>query len=560
MKLKKIVSFGLAFMMALSAVACSGGGDGGAADSGAQQENSQSAGDEAGSTDEAIANSNVMGAFQDPANTEKTDETIVIGMASEPAYLFCAAAGNIANESAIIDSALRDTLVGFDQQTGEVLPRLATEWEWVDDTHCKFTLRDDVTMTDGTPLVADDVVYTVNKLWLELNSSNDTGNYIDPEGAVADDEHTVTIAFNAPVPDLLAMLSWGNFGIVSEDEVNAAGGIEGVQKNPLAGSGKYKFKEWVNGQYVLLERNEDYWDDDYAGYFKEIKLTFTSDAAAREMAVESGDSQVAYDMPVSQAATYAENDKVNVVIHSFGQIVHLWFNMGENGQECLKDANVRKAISLALDYNAINQVGTAGFGKTTYGYFESSSKFYNAAYTDEDRTQNLEEAKALLDEAGYKDGDITLTLLGLPDTVPSYTVIQENLKQIGINVEQDIPDVPTFVAGAAGGEYDMIQVGDLVSARYPTVMLSLRNDGAYGFSIGGPKYSTDEIDAAIHAAIEEKDEDKAKEMFGELENQFKEDTMYLNLYEDLKAAVVAKDIKGYSHRERGFIDLTTFYK
>lgn len=577
MKMKKIVSLGLAAVMALSVAACGGGsGDGGNANTPADSQGEQTPAEGEGeqtpaegeepseeggaSTDDKIQSSGVLGAFADPANTEKTDETIVIGMSSEPAYLFCAAAGNVANESAIIDAALRDTLVDFDQQTGEVLPSLATNWEWVDDTHCKFTLRDDVVMTDGTPLVADDVVYTVNELWLKLNATNDTGSYIGEEGAVAEDEHTVTIAFNTASPDLLAMLSWGNFGIVSEDEVNAAGGIEGVQKNPLAGSGKYKFKEWVSGQYVVLERNEDYWDDNYAGYFKEIKLTFTADAAAREMAVESGDAQVAYDMPVSQAATYAGGDKVNVVIHSFGQITHLWFNMGEKAQECTKDPKVRKAIDLALDYDAINQVGTAGYGTTPYGYFEANSKFYNATYTPEERVQDIEQAKALLAEAGYNEGDINLKILGLPDCEPSYTVIQANLKQIGINVELDIPDVPTFVGGAAGGDYDLIQVGDLVSARYPTIFLSLRKHGAYGFSIGGPKWTTDEIDAAIQAAIEEKDEAKAKEMLGDIEKQFKEDTVYVNMYEDLKAAVVAKDIKGYSHIERGFIDITSLYK
>ncbi len=180
----------------------------------------------------------------------------------------------------------------------------------------------------------------------------------------------MTIAFTTPAPDLLAMLTWSNFGIASEDEVNAAGGLEGVAKNPLAGSGKYKFKEWVSGQYILFERNEDYWDDNYVGYFKEIKLTFTADAAAREMAVESGDAQVAYDMPVVQAATYVGNANVNVVVYSFGQNTRLWFNMGEKGQECLKDEKVRKAIELALDYDAISAVGTAGFGQPVYGYFE----------------------------------------------------------------------------------------------------------------------------------------------------------------------------------------------
>lgn len=91
-------------------------------------------------------------------------------------------------------------------------------------------------------------------------------------------------------------------------------------------------------------------------------------------------------------------------------------------------------------------------------------------------------------------------------------------------------------------------------------MLSLRNDGAYGFSIGGPKYSTDELTAEIFAAVEEKDETKAKQMFADLENKFKEDVTYLNLFENLKGSVIAKDLKGFRHIERGYIDITGFYK
>ena len=128
------------------------------------------------------------------------------------------------------------------------------------------------------------------------------------------------IAFNTVAPDFLKMMSWTNFGIVSEDEVNAAGGLEQISTNPLAGSGPYKFKEWKNGQSVTLERNEEnYWDKGTAGMYKEIVFTFTSDAAAREMAVESGDADIAYDLPVSQASTYAENDSVNTTIYEFGQ-------------------------------------------------------------------------------------------------------------------------------------------------------------------------------------------------------------------------------------------------
>ena len=124
-------------------------------------------------------------ANQDPANTEVTDETLVIGLSSEPSALWGGGSGKVENEMQIIGNALMDTLVVVDRNTYEVKPNVATAWEWVDGTHCKFTLRDDVKMNDGNMLTADDVVYDVNT-WIEYCANSDTGRFL--VGAEANDE------------------------------------------------------------------------------------------------------------------------------------------------------------------------------------------------------------------------------------------------------------------------------------------------------------------------------------------------------------------------------------
>ena len=526
MKMRKLLSLGLAAFMTVSLFAVG-----------------------------AAADEEVKGANQDPANTEKSDETIVIGLSAEPSGLFPAGTGKTENEMMIIYGALTDTLVTQDRNTGEVLPCLATEWEWIDDTHCKFTLRDDVTMSDGTPLVADDVVYSVNT-WMEYSPNSDTGRFI--ADVAADDEHTVTIGFNTVAPDFLNMISWANFGIFTEDEVNALGGNESADKNPLLGSGRYKFQKWVSGQYIVLERNEEYWDPDYAGYFKEIKFTFTNDAAARAMAVQSGDAQVAYDMPVSMAATFKGNDSVNLIAHTFGQNTRLWYNMGPNAG-ATADIRVRQAIDKALDFDAIAQVGTAGFGQEVHGYFPEESKFYNEIFTSEERAQNLDEAKALLEEAGYGDG-LELRVVGMQDQASIFTVMQENLRQAGITLSIDIVDTAQFVQQANEGTYDLIHVGDLVDARYPTIFTFFKQQSINTFCIGGAKWTTDEIEAAIDTLIQDPDEDAAKEEAKALEEMLKAEMPYSNTYPEMHAALTATDIKGYSTIERGFLDCTGFYK
>ena len=552
MKTKRILALALAGAMVMSMAAC-----GGNSDSSNGTSSNTTSGDNGNTAESTVS---VIEPNQDPANTEKSDEELVVGLSSEPSVLYGVAAGTVENEEQIIGHALFDSLVKYNYNTHEVEPKLATSWEWVDDTHLKFTLRDDVTMSDGTPLVADDVVYTCNEIWVALNQANDTGKNII--GATADDEHTVTIEFASVAPDFLTMLTWTNFGIVSKDEVEAAGGLEAVSKEPAnIGTGPYKFKEWKHGQYVLLERNDDYWDKDYVGYFKTIKLTFTSDAAAREMAVESGDAQIASEMPVSQAATYAANDAVNTSIYGFGQTTHLWYNMGDNAG-ATKDVKVRQAIDKALNFDAIAQVGTAGFASAALSYWDSSCDFYQDFYTAEDRAVDIEGAKALLAEAGYENG-LEITALGLQDNAAVLTVMQANLAEAGITLTIDTPDTAQFVESAFGGNYDIICVGDTPNVRTPaSVMPFLNNNNVYGTGmvIGGPKWTNDEFDSKITELITAADTDTAKSVATELDNMVKEERVCSDLYTEMKAVVYAKDLKGFNRMERGFLDITNFYK
>ncbi|MBE5911134.1 ABC transporter substrate-binding protein [Pseudobutyrivibrio sp.] len=546
MKLRKMVALGLTVITTFAMVAC--GSNSGTTD------NTNTAG-ETGEASTAPTASNIFDANVDPDNTEKSDEQIVIQLTSEPSGLWAGGTGKQENECVIIGSALFDTLVHVDRNTGDVLPALASEWEWIDDTHCKFTLRDDVIMSDGSPLVADDVVYCVNT-WMQQSPNTDTGRFLS--GAVADDEHTVTIEFNTTAPDFLNLLAWGNFGIVSEDEVNALGGYEAADKNPVMGSGKYRFKEWVNGQYILLERNDDYWDDNYVGYFKEIKLVFIQDPAARAMSILSGDAQVAYNMPINTAATYAGNEEINLIVHGFGQNTRLWYNMGPNAG-ATSDIRVRQAIDKALNFDAIAQVGTGGFGTEVHGYFPDDSIYYNETFTAEERAVDIEGAKALLEEAGYGDG-LDLTLVGMQDQEQVFTVIQDNLSQVGINVTIEILDTPAFVGAANSGDYDLIHVGDMVDARYPAICTFFRQSSIDTFCIGGAKWTTPEIEEILDKLIQEPDETKAKEYAKEFEDLVKESMPFSNTFPEMYANMTSKDIKGYKTLERGYIDITSLYK
>ena len=163
MKGKKFVAMFLAAAMACTVMGCSSGGGTDSSDS-APAAKTDTDTDKA-ETEKTEGNGQFIEANVDAPNTEVTDETIRIVLASEPSTLWGAPAGKIENESVYIADAIMDRLVAVDEN-GEVIPALATEWEWVDDTHCRFKLRDDVVYTNGQTMTADDVVYTVGGMFV----------------------------------------------------------------------------------------------------------------------------------------------------------------------------------------------------------------------------------------------------------------------------------------------------------------------------------------------------------------------------------------------------------
>lgn len=548
MKIKKILALALAALLTLSTLAGCGSGD-------TTPSNNPGTGEsQPGNQGDQMSAAGIQTANTETGNTQKTDETVVIQLGNYPDYFWHPGTDGSSgtNEEQIINAAFLDRLVDYDEAKNEIVPMLAERWE-IDGPNFTFHLRSGVKMTDGSDLVADDVVYTVN-LWKANCASNDTGKYIEDVAKV--DDSTVTITFNSEAPDIIRMLTWANFGIVSEDEVNAVGGPAAAAQNPVIGSGKYRFKECKQGEYVILERNEDYWDSSYAGYFKTIRFTFVNDPNSMVSAVMSGDAQVAYDLPVAQASSFAENSSVRTYLYSNGEVEHLFFNHGEGHPT--SDLKVRQAIAKALNYPAIAGIATAGFGGPALSYVQTSATYYTPGWTAEELVPDIEGAKALLAEAGYGDGNpLKLTTVTLPDLMDVYTVIQANLREAGIDLEIQQVDMGGFVpAMLFDKSYDIVAVGDSAIFRTP----QLPQFVSPGIVFGGPNIVLDNHIEILTRLMNAKDDAAAKSVLQEYNDQIKSDLMCVNLYEALRSSIVGSDIKGFATRERGYIDVTTLYK
>ncbi|MBQ8562689.1 MAG: ABC transporter substrate-binding protein [Firmicutes bacterium] len=318
-----------------------------------------------------------------------------------------------------------DRLLGYDYETGEFLPELATEWSVSEDgMEYTFKLRDDVYWHDGTQFTAKDVVYTVKR-----GIETQCGNYPSVSHAEAIDDFTVKYVMLEP-NSLVMDKQWIGDAAIIQD-----GCGDNVATN-IMGTGAYKVKEWIIGDHLTIEANPDYWGGEPE--IKEIKFVTMPESNARLMAVQAGDVDAA---SIDAANVKAASADANLTVYS-NQSTSLHYLGFNHNNEILSNKLVRQAISHAINKEDIIAAQLEGYGAAADTLVPSSIGGHNSDITGYE--YDVEKAKDLLAEAGYPDGfDITLTLrTGLHDLAAQ--IIQANLKEIGINVTINAMEASAF--------------------------------------------------------------------------------------------------------------------
>lgn len=252
-------------------------------------------------------------------------------------------------------------------------------------------IRDDVSFTDGEALTAEDVAFTYNTL-RDVSSVND---FTMLKEAVAVDSDTVEFHMTRPYsiwPYTMAVV-----GIVPEHAYGADYG-----QSPV-GSGRYILKQWDKGQQVVLEANPDYYGP--APGMKKVTILFMDEDAAYA-AVLSGQADLAY-----TAASYGEGTIDGYSLLDCETVDNRGFNLPALPRQTLKDGTVigndltcdvrvRRAINLAVDRELLIENVLDGYGTPAYSVCDKMPWYYEGSQV----TQNLEEAKALMEEAGWLEG------------------------------------------------------------------------------------------------------------------------------------------------------------
>ncbi|WP_347755804.1 ABC transporter substrate-binding protein [Agrococcus sp. ProA11] len=328
----------------------------------------------------------------------------------------------------LYETLLQRNPVGSDDDYTNLL---AESYETSDDgLSWTFTLREGVSFHDGEPLNADAVVQSV-----EAAKERGGASFIwaPVESVEATDERTVvfTLAYAAPL-DLIVASTYGAWIVspaaldaVSADETYFEAGIE-------AGTGPYTLRDYAPGERVVLEAFDGYWNADAASHYEIVDVSITPDAVTAQQMLTSGEVQFATTLPLENVDQVAEQIDAEVRATPSPFSFLAYFN---TTREPLNDPLVRQALSYAIPYQDLIDVGAHGYGTQSFGPVPQG--IFPFSEDVDQYTYDLDRARELLAEAGNADGfSLSLTYASENAAEARFVpLIADSFAQIGVELE-----------------------------------------------------------------------------------------------------------------------------
>lgn len=325
-----------------------------------------------------------------------------------------------------------------------VTPSLAESYEWTDDTTLVVKIREGVKFTDGDPLTAEDVVYTIQRAAAKPQSANTFAPF-DAENTKALDEYTVEIKTKYPYPNAILVLASGRAGIVSQKSIEEMG--EDAYGRAPVGSGKFKVVQWVSGDRIELTRNDEYWGEKPA--YKDLTWRIITESASRAMEVETGGADVVFKVSGEDVERLKANPEINVYEGPSSTMNHIVIN--SVNFDTLKDPKVREAMHMAIDMNALVQVAYKGYGQVATSLVPAVTPMYSDVSGN--TSYDPEGAKALLAESGFDTSTpITLQIYKNTQIEAVAEMLCNMWNSIGLNVQIEMMDRATQVTNNGQGK------------------------------------------------------------------------------------------------------------
>lgn len=421
-------------------------------------------------------------------------------------------------------------------ENNETVPGQAESWTTSEDgLTWTFTMRDGLKWSDGSELNAKDFEYSFKRMadpdtaapYAEtclgmIDGFEEAAGFPDADGnptvepnldalnvKASDDGKTLTIVLGYPCSYFDKIAAFAAMSPVQKATVEANGDAWCTSPDTYVCNGPYMITEWTPSERIVLTKNPNYvggWDSSKI-VSESITLLLLEDSSASFAAYNSGEAVLIKDVPTDEipSLTKAE-DGGDFYVDTILGTYYVSLNLK---RDAFKDAKVRKALSLAIDRDYVANTIMQGTYSTAdsivgpgivdeNGYFHDNG---NAPYISADYEANLAEAKKLLAEAGYPNGEgyptIEYSCNDAGYHVPLAEYLQQAWGDLGITLTISKMEWSSFTAARRAGEYDVARNGWIMDYNDPSNMLDLfcsgngNNDG---------KYSNPEFDAAIEAS------------------------------------------------------------
>lgn len=430
-----------------------------------------------------------------------------------------------------------DPLVRWTQDL-QFEPRLADSWEQVDALTTRFHLRDGVKFHSGNDLTAADVDWTFDRL---KNSADFKGIFAAFDDVKVVDDNTFDLITKEPYP---LVLHTATYIFPMDSKFYTGTTADGKDKSEIvkhgdsfasrnvSGTGPFIVTEREQGVKMVFDRFDGYWDTASKGNVDKIVLTPIKEDPTRVAALLSGDVDFIAPVPPTDLKRIDENDGTDLITMPGTRIIT--FQMNQDRVEAFKDARVRKAIDLAINNEGIVKRIMRGFGTPAGQASPAGYLGYDAALAPR---YDLEQAKALMAEAGYADG-FSISMMAPNNRYVNDDKIAQAvasmLSKINIKVDlQTMPKAqywPKFDERAA----DMMMIGwhsdTEDSANFHQFLSACPNaetgDGQYNSG----NYCNPEADALMAASNAEVDADKRAAMLTKLETILYNDAAFIPLH------------------------------
>ncbi|SOC42900.1 ABC transporter substrate-binding protein [Salinicoccus kekensis] len=413
-----------------------------------------------------------------------------------------------------------------DNDSGEIEPDLAEDYEVIDDTTWEITLKEGVLFHNGDELTSNDVKYTLERV-ADDSTLLEYINYEVIDEVEVIDDYTLRIHTETPDPALLNRISRIGSGILPADYIEEEG-FDHFLQNPI-GTGPFQFVEWVRDDRVVFEVYEDYFEGQNEEW-DELVFRVIPENSTRVSELLTGGVDIATNMPPSEWDRIESSDSTYLAQEVSNRTMMVFVRHTEGYPT--EDRRVREALDLAIDNQAITDNLLAGAGVPTitrvapgnFGFAEHLYETYN---------YDLERARELLDEAGYPDG-FEMTLHSPRGRYLQDAEIAEMIagmwSQIGVTANVEFMEWSSFVDMRSAGENEDAYILALGNSMFDAAnALDWYN---YERFEGEIDYHNEEVEALLDEAAQNMDLEEREAQYIEAQELLAEDVAHPVLHQE----------------------------